>query len=1059
MQLNEDVTTLDPILRAHEQISGYGLVKRRGRGGVAEVWEADSPAGYRVALKLVHLSTDLRSGELRALKITRSIRHPSLLEIFGTWQVENLLVICMELADLSLWDRFLEVSVQGLRGVPRSELLGYLSSVADAIDYLNDYKHSVAGRDGVGVQHRDLKPQNILLLGGRAKVADFGLARVMEQAVASHTGPCTLPYAAPEYFGGKTSRQSDQYALAVTYCQLRGGWMPFHGSTAQITFGHLYNDPDLAGIPAPERPILARALAKRPEERWPDCRSFIDALQELGLGQGDSVPDHLPREQCDLASEQAHKGDSPVPSGLSLNSADSDFIPLDTDDLEYSGFRGGEAGPGVTLSTGASRLDRASGSARFPGAALREKRHVGDDAGRLTAAWIAALRPKLARVIGQVVAQTASGLASMTRRTRSLATRIRFGAAASTARLRPKLTRLIGQVSTLTALVMVTLIHGIRSLATRLRVGVATFTAGLRPKLARLLDRVSALTALAVATLFRGTRSLAARLRVGGWWNHATARIAGLRPKFARGDRVAALTALGLAIGACGIWFLTARSRLVAPSSGTTTLAVTPRETAPPKTLGAASPHRSDITRETPSTTPREPTREAGRPEPPLMEASESVVPTTFAASARVDSPESPATPAASIAAAPAPAVLVVLPRATAPEALALTGPVSMAPAPENLTSLEPATALASRLEPKRIPPLPAPLPSVSDRPKAEDQSTRDVPTGGTDGDPARPHTTPADPVASKVSTPSLTLPRAVSVKAGEATKLQIGVVRGDPSKPAHLDFRGLPRGITVAETTIPAGADTADVVLSASAKSAPGTADVVVVVTAQSQRGEAATRITVLPSPATIACERGQADLSRGAYEEAVTAFSEAIRLEPDSFAAHFHRGIAHYLAGRSREALTDYTSAIRVVPGSAEARLARARVHRDLGNYHLALKDYTDAIRLRPDGKVYVARGCLQHEIGAYDQALADYEIALRLRPDDSAAHFRRGVTRYVMGDSAGAITDFTEVIRHDPKDVGAYHFRSDAFARLGEYAKAGADRDTFERLSHPSGKSVLK
>ena len=69
--------SIAPIIRAHQQISGYRLIKRRGRGGVAEVWEAESPAGYRVALKLVHLSTDLRSGELRALKITREIRYNS----------------------------------------------------------------------------------------------------------------------------------------------------------------------------------------------------------------------------------------------------------------------------------------------------------------------------------------------------------------------------------------------------------------------------------------------------------------------------------------------------------------------------------------------------------------------------------------------------------------------------------------------------------------------------------------------------------------------------------------------------------------------------------------------------------------------------------------------------------------------------------------------------------------------------------------------------------------------------------------------------------------------
>ena len=58
MQLAIDDKSTHPILRARQQVSGYQLIKRIGRGGVAEVWEAESPAGYRVALKLVHLSTD-----------------------------------------------------------------------------------------------------------------------------------------------------------------------------------------------------------------------------------------------------------------------------------------------------------------------------------------------------------------------------------------------------------------------------------------------------------------------------------------------------------------------------------------------------------------------------------------------------------------------------------------------------------------------------------------------------------------------------------------------------------------------------------------------------------------------------------------------------------------------------------------------------------------------------------------------------------------------------------------------------------------------------------------
>src|SRR5262249_37567076 len=146
--------------------------------------------------------------------------------------------------------------------------------------------------------------QNLLLVGGRAKLADFGMARVMEGGVTGHTGPCTVPYAAPEYFGGRTSHQSDQYALAVTSCQLRGGRGPFPGTPAQMAVGHLCNAPDLEGLPEPERPVVVQALAKKPEERWRGCRSFIDALKSLEAAAAHAIPDALPRDRRDIASER-----------------------------------------------------------------------------------------------------------------------------------------------------------------------------------------------------------------------------------------------------------------------------------------------------------------------------------------------------------------------------------------------------------------------------------------------------------------------------------------------------------------------------------------------------------------------------------------------------------------------------------------------------------------------------------------------------------------------------------------------------------------------------------
>ncbi len=165
-------------------------------------------------------------------------------------------------------DRWREATDQGRPGIPRQELLAYFRQAAEGLDYLHEQS----------VHHRDIKPQNLLLVGDTLKVGDFGLARALAHSVTGHTGALTLAYAAPEFFEGQTTCQSDQYSLAVAYCQLRGGRLPFPGTVAQMVAGHLHRSPDLTMLPEEERPAVHRALSKTPRQRWPNCRAFVDAI-------------------------------------------------------------------------------------------------------------------------------------------------------------------------------------------------------------------------------------------------------------------------------------------------------------------------------------------------------------------------------------------------------------------------------------------------------------------------------------------------------------------------------------------------------------------------------------------------------------------------------------------------------------------------------------------------------------------------------------------------------------------------------------------------------------
>jgi serine/threonine protein kinase len=261
-----------------EPIPGYRLIEPLGCGGFGEVWKCEAPGGLFKAIKFVFgnlNSLDVQGAraeqELHALMRVKEVRHPFIVSMDRIEIVEGELVIVMELADKSLHDAFNECQASGLVGIPRDTLLRYLRDAAEALDHMNE-KHNL--------QHLDVKPRNLFLVSDRVKVADFGLVKHLERTTGSGIlGGVTPLYAPPETFTGKISPHSDQYSLAVVYQELLTGQRPFNGKNPrQLAQQHMTEQPELRCLPEGERPVVARALSKDPDKRFPNCLAFIRAL-------------------------------------------------------------------------------------------------------------------------------------------------------------------------------------------------------------------------------------------------------------------------------------------------------------------------------------------------------------------------------------------------------------------------------------------------------------------------------------------------------------------------------------------------------------------------------------------------------------------------------------------------------------------------------------------------------------------------------------------------------------------------------------------------------------
>jgi serine/threonine-protein kinase len=271
-------------------LAGYRLEEQIGRGGMAVVFRAsDERLGRQVAVKILApaLGADraFRRRFVRESRAAAMVDDLHIIPIFQAGESGGLLFIAMRL--VSGGDVRELVRQHG--SLPAARAAAIVSSVASALDAAH----------AAGLVHRDVKPANMLLDArpGRPDhvyLSDFGLSKglVSPPGLTGEGMFVGTPYyVAPEQVaGGRVNGRADQYSLACAAFELLSGAPPFQGDNPMAVIHAQAFDPPPSltllrpGLPSAVDPVLTRALAKAPTERYPTCQDFAESLRAaLGL--------------------------------------------------------------------------------------------------------------------------------------------------------------------------------------------------------------------------------------------------------------------------------------------------------------------------------------------------------------------------------------------------------------------------------------------------------------------------------------------------------------------------------------------------------------------------------------------------------------------------------------------------------------------------------------------------------------------------------------------------------------------------------------------------------
>ncbi len=278
-----------------QQLGRYLVQEQIGRGGMARVYRAlDTSLQRTVALKVLapQLAVDPEFARRfeREAQVAANLRHPNIVTIFDVGEHNGLRYIAMEYVR----GRTLHAIIEERGALGLGAAVAIVGPVAAALDYAHSQ----------GAVHRDVKPQNVMIdTDGRVLLTDFGIAQAPdggdnrgERLTRTGIFMGTPEYISPEQASAqRVDGRSDLYSLGIATYEIITGMVPFSGTTPQLIVAHAQNAPPPPSSVDPDQPpeldrVLAKILAKRPESRFADGRTFVEELRQVARSYGIMVP-------------------------------------------------------------------------------------------------------------------------------------------------------------------------------------------------------------------------------------------------------------------------------------------------------------------------------------------------------------------------------------------------------------------------------------------------------------------------------------------------------------------------------------------------------------------------------------------------------------------------------------------------------------------------------------------------------------------------------------------------------------------------------------------------